>query len=179
MSAHLDPLYRTALRLSEGRQADAEDLLQDALLKAFRHYHELRDAAAGHSWLFTIVMRTHLNRVRSSRRRHEEFAADLSEAEFEGALAEQRPFRLPDEAFDEALQRETIGRALDALAPELKVVALLVDAEGFSHREVASMLDLPPGTVASRLFRARRMLRGLLSPAAADRPTVEAKWRRP
>lgn len=162
VSANLDALYRTALRLSGGRQADAEDILQDSLLRAFEHRDELREIGACRSWLFTILARTHLNRVRSQRRRHELLEADLPEQAFEAALADWSREEPISAAGDSLARREDVRRALDSLDRPLRLVLLLADAEEFSHREIAVMLDIPEGTVASRLFRARRALRDRL-----------------
>lgn len=168
LTEHLDALYRTALRLCRGREPDAEDLLQDASLRAFDAYHGLRDPAAARSWLFTILGRTHLNRVRSARRRPETVSADLDETAFEAALAEWSPLPSPLETLERRQLGEELTRALDDLAPELRAVVLLTDVEGFTQREVAHMLEVPEGTIASRLFRARRQLRDALEVPARD-----------
>jgi RNA polymerase sigma-70 factor (ECF subfamily) len=162
LSVHLDALYRTALRLCGGHRADAEDLLQDAVLRAFEHFESLKALTAVRAWLFTILVRTNLNRVRSRRRRAERLAADLDEREFEEALAAWQPSRPLDAEADAAHLRERLATALEALDGQLRPVAWLVDVEGFRQREVAEMLGIPEGTVASRLFRARRTLREAL-----------------
>ncbi|HEX5831527.1 MAG TPA: RNA polymerase sigma factor [Gemmatimonadaceae bacterium] len=171
LSAHLDALYSSALRCCGGRRADAEDLLQDAVLRAFEHFAELRDPAAARGWLFTILVRTNLNRIRSRRRRAERLAADLGEAEFEDALAAWLPTVAPDDAAEGRYVREALAAALDALDAQVRPVVWLVDAEGFRQREVAHMLGIPEGTVASRLFRARRALRDALAPVMRETST--------
>jgi RNA polymerase sigma-70 factor (ECF subfamily) len=168
LAENLDALYRTALRLCRGHKADAEDLLQDTTLRAYEGYDRLRDPSAARAWLFTILGRTHLNRVRSSRRRPETASADLDESAFEAALAEWSPMPSPDAMAEARQLGEQLTRALDELAPEQRAVVLLVDVEGFTQREVAGMLELPEGTVASRLFRARRQLRAALEAPARD-----------
>jgi RNA polymerase sigma-70 factor (ECF subfamily) len=162
LSEHLDALYRTALRFCGGRRADAEDLLQDAMLRAFGRFGELREPEAARVWLFTILTRTNLNRLRAQRRRAEMIASDLEEHEFEAALASWRSAEAPDEHTDRVLTRERLAAALDALDEYLRPVVWLTDVEGFRQREVAEMLGIPEGTVASRLFRARRSLREAL-----------------
>ncbi|CAN5291909.1 RNA polymerase sigma factor SigR [soil metagenome] len=159
LAATLDPLYATALRLCRGRAADAEDLLQDAVLRAFTHRAELREAAAGRSWLFTILTRTHLNRVRAAGRRRESAASDLDDVGFEAALAEWAPQERADERAEREETRREIRAAIDALDDDLREVVLLTDFNGFSQRETAAIIGVPQGTVASRLFRARRTLR--------------------
>jgi RNA polymerase sigma-70 factor (ECF subfamily) len=162
LSEHLDALYRTARRLCGGRQADAEDLLQDAMLRAFARFDELREPAAARVWLFTILTRTNLNRLRAQQRRAEMLASDLDEQEFEEALAAWRSAAAPDELTDVVLTRERVAAALQDLDDDLRPVVWLADVEGFRQREVAEMLGIPEGTVASRLFRARRNLREAL-----------------
>ncbi len=165
----LDALYPYALRLCGGREADAEDLLQDSVLRAFRGLEELRAPKAARAWLFTIVTRTHLNRIRTTRRRSEIAFADLDDAAFERALEEWAPRNTPDEIFDRHHLRDRLAGALDALAPELRAVVWLSDVEAFRHREVAEMLGIPEGTVASRLYRARRELRRRLRDERRER----------
>lgn len=168
LAEHLDALYRTALRLCRGHEADAEDLLQEAALRALEGYGRLRDPSAARAWLFTILGRTHLNRLRSSRRRPETANTDLDESSFEAALAEWSPMPSPAEVVEARQLGEQLTRALDELVPEQRAVVLLVDVEGFTQREVAGMLEVPEGTVASRLFRARRQLRTALETPARD-----------
>jgi RNA polymerase sigma-70 factor (ECF subfamily) len=162
LSANLDSLYRTSARLC-GDPDDAQDLLQDAALRAFQHRHQLRDPEAGRSWLFKILVRTHLNRVRSERRRPESIESDLNEGEFESALADWSSEKAGGDWLDRLAERERVALAVQEVDPRLRVVLLLSDVEEFSQREVAAMLEIPGGTVASRLFRARRALREILS----------------
>lgn len=170
---HLDALYRTALRFTAGRQADAEDLLQDSLLRAFEHFNQLRDPAAGRSWLFSILVRTNLNRVRSEARRHEHLSADLGDGAFEEALASWRPAVTPEELLDRRESASRVVKALDALEPTLRSAIVLTDVEGFSQREAARLLEVPEGTVASRVFRARAELRNALGESGESLRTRE------
>ncbi len=174
LGEHLDALFRTALRLCQGHRADAEDLLQDAALRAFDGYAQLRDPSAARAWLFTILSRTHLNRVRSRRRRAETLSTDLDQPAFEAALAEWTETPSPADVAETGQLGEQLAKAVDDLPPELGSVVLLVDVEGFTQREVAAMQGIPEGTVASRLFRARRRLREVLEAPARD----ARLWRR-
>ena len=155
-----------AVRLSGGQEADADDLLQETAVRAVQGFQELRDPRAARAWLLTILVRTFHNRVRAATRRSETFAADLSEAAFEAALAAWRPLPTPEEV----LARHDLGArltaALDTLEVPLRTVLWLVDVEGFRQREVAAMLEIPEGTVASRLYRARWQLRAVWTTAA-------------
>jgi RNA polymerase sigma-70 factor (ECF subfamily) len=173
VTQHLDALFRAALRLTRGHTANAEDLLQDAMLRACEGYDDLRDPGAARTWLFTILMRTHFNRQRSAKRHPEALASDLSNAEFEQALANWPGMGKGHRPGDGWPSAKEVGDAIDALDEALRAVVVLVDVQGFRQREVAAMLDLPEGTVASRLFRARRLLRDTLTGAssAVTRPS--------
>jgi len=168
LGEHLDALYRTALRLCSGREADAEDLLQDATLKAFQRFDQLRDMQAGRAWMLTILTRTHLNHVRASRRRAETLLTDYDDHAFEQAIAEWRPLPTPEDIVVSEAQRDSLIAAVDGLEPELRATIILADLEELPQREVATMLDIPEGTVASRLFRARRKLRAVLEASAGS-----------
>jgi RNA polymerase sigma-70 factor (ECF subfamily) len=172
VTQHLDALFRTALRLTRGHTANAEDLLQDAMLRACEGYDELRDPGAARTWLFTILMRTHFNRQRSAKRHPEALASELTDAEFEKALADWPGIGTGHVSGDGWPSTEKVGEAIDALDEALRAVVVLVDVQGFRQREAAAMLGLPEGTVASRLFRARRQLRDALTVAsnAVPRP---------
>ncbi len=123
--------------------------------------------------MFTILTRTHLNRVRSAGRRAEATATDLDEGAFEAALAQWIPMRSPADEVERWQLGELLARAMDQLPAELRGAVWLVDVEGFTQREAASMHDVPEGTIASRLFRGRRQLL-----TALERPAREARiWR--
>jgi RNA polymerase sigma-70 factor (ECF subfamily) len=169
LAANLDSLHRTALRLCGGRTEEAEDLLQESVLRTFAKRDKLRDPRAGRSWLFTTLVRTHLNRIRSERRRRETLESDFDERQFEAALAGWDRSEMPDERLDRDATRAAVRAAVDGLDPELREVLLLTDLEDFSHREAAAILEIPEGTVASRLFRARAALRSALAGRAPQR----------
>jgi RNA polymerase sigma-70 factor (ECF subfamily) len=165
---HLDALYRYALRLCKGRTADAEDLVQDAVLRALKSRNQLRSIETGRAWLFQILTRTHLNRIRATGRRAEALATDLDEQAFEEALIAWSPLAGPEEQLLQSQQREHLMAAMDELDPGLRAALWLSDAEEFTQREVAEMLGIPEGTVASRVFRARRVLRARLRAVARE-----------
>ena len=167
LSPNLDALHRTAERLC-GEPDEAKDLLQDAVLRAFENRAQLRDPQAGRAWLFRILVRTHLNRKRSETRRKESLESDLSEGQFEAALEGWSMEQVRDDWLERLAVGDHVRRALAEIDPRFRVVLLLSDVEEFSQREVAAILDLPEGTVASRLFRGRRTLREILSRAQPD-----------
>ncbi len=169
LSEHLDALYRTALRLSAGRAADAEDLLQDAMLRALRGMHALENPAAGRAWLFTILSRTYLDRMRAAQRRAEVLSSELDEHVFEQALEDwDGSVIAPDALLARRQTRDRLLSALNNLTPPFRAVLWLVDVEGFRQHEVAAMLDVAAGTVASRLYRARVALREALANGRDD-----------
>jgi RNA polymerase sigma-70 factor (ECF subfamily) len=167
---HLDALYRTALRCG-GTATEAEDLLQETALSAYRHFDRLRDAGASRPWLFKILLRTHLNRTRARARRLEVVASQLEEDAYENALAAWRPTPTPEQILDWRRTGEGLSAALNEISPSLRIVVWLIDVEGFKQREVARMLEISEGTVASRLFRAHQRLRERLirSPESGGR----------
>jgi RNA polymerase sigma-70 factor (ECF subfamily) len=162
VETHLDALYRYALRLCKGRAPDAEDLVQDAVLRALKSRGQLRSLDTGKPWLFQILTRTHLNRIRAAGRRAEALATDLDDHAFEEALASWAPLAGPEERLLQSQLREELMEAMDGLDSGVRAALWLTDAEEFTQREVAQMLSIPEGTVASRVFRARRALRSLL-----------------
>lgn len=145
LSRELDALYGMALRLCRGRKADAEDLLHDSVLRAFRHFEELRELGAGRTWLFRILLRTHLNRTRAADRRRETFESDLDEGAFEQALAGWRGFDTKPDVGTDYFLRDRIAAALDELPGPMREVLWLVDVEGFRQHEAAEVLDVPEG----------------------------------
>ena len=154
-----------AVRLSGVQEAEADDLLQETAVRAVQSFQELRDPRAARAWLFTILVRTFHNRVRATARRAETFAADLSEDAFEAALAAWHPLPTPEDLLIQHDRSARLTAALDTLDVPFRTVLWLVDVEGFRQREVATMLEIPEGTVASRLYRARWQLRAVWTAA--------------
>lgn len=151
------PLYRYAYRLS-GCSADAEDLTQEAFCKAQQHYDQLRDAARARPWLFSILRNAYLHRVRADR---QERCIPL---ECAGDVAEPLPAVLPE------IDPERLQQALNDLPETFRTPIILFYFEDFGYREIAEQMDLPIGTVMSRLARAKAYLRSrLLEPNAPQR----------
>jgi RNA polymerase sigma-70 factor (ECF subfamily) len=163
---HHDALYRGALRLTRNR-AQAEDLVQEALVRAFRSFDRFTAGTNCRAWLFKIMRNVFLNRVRAER-----------EAPYDGEfLDEQRldagmGFRstaTPEEEFLQTVVHGDVERALRDLPERFQEVVVLFDLEGFTYREIAEALDCPIGTVMSRLSRGRRLLRRALEGFARER----------
>ena len=152
----LDSAYRTALRLT-GQPASAEDLVQEAFLRAFRGFGQFERGTNFKAWIFRILTNVFLNDYR--RKSREPQAADFSEVQPADPATESGQFRAEEvEAIRAHLGDEAV-RALDRLPPDFRLPFLLSTFEGFSYKEIASILEVPIGTVMSRLFRARNLLK--------------------
>lgn len=151
--AEADALYRTALRLTR-QPAEAEDLVQETYLKAFRQEGRFTRGSNLKAWLFTILMNTFRNRQRDAARDVVEVDSNVVER------AELRPEH--GATPEELLLRDTLDtdlqQALDALPDAFRQAVWLRDVEEFSYADIASMLGIPPGTVMSRISRGRRLL---------------------
>jgi RNA polymerase sigma-70 factor, ECF subfamily len=142
--------YRVAMGVLRN-PAESEDVAQEGLLRAYRKFDHLRDAQRFRSWLVRLTFRLALDRSRSGRRR--------LERETRWAQPDLRPPAQSVEEIAVARQfEERLGRALDELPDRLRLVMLLIAIEGHSIEEVADLLDIPAGTVKSRLFVARKRL---------------------
>lgn len=167
----MDRLYGTALRLTRSPD-DAEDVVAEAVGRAWARLDELRDPEQFEGWLFRILHNTFISAWRRRRcRQDREVELDLGDTESESgefSLFGQlhQPFLLwwgtPEDHIVDSLLREDIERAIDALPDTFRVIIVLVEIEGYTYREVAASLDLPLGTVRSRLSRARSALQRML-----------------
>jgi RNA polymerase sigma-70 factor, ECF subfamily len=165
--AFVDSLYRTALRLTRA-PADAEDLVQDTYLKAFRAANSFTPGTNMRAWLFTILHNTARNRARDRAREGLTVDSDAAEqaadaASYEGAAAVPTPETL---LLHDALAPD-LQAAIDELPEAFRQAVWLRDVEEFSYAEIADMLNIPPGTVMSRISRGRRLLFERLRPKQA------------
>jgi RNA polymerase sigma-70 factor, ECF subfamily len=161
---HLDTLYRVGRRLT-GEGADAEDLVQETLLRAWRGWAGFTAGSNVRAWLLTILRNTFISRWRS--RRKEGIAVPLDDAD---PIALQRavPAQDPEGRFFDTLVDAQVIAAVDALPVEYREAVVLSDVEGLPYAEVAEVLGVPVGTVKSRLFRARRRLQLALHDHAVE-----------
>jgi RNA polymerase sigma-70 factor (ECF subfamily) len=164
---HLDALYRTALRLTHNR-ADAEDLVQEACLRAFRSFHRFAPGTNCRAWLFTILRNAFLNRVRNEGREMLEGQSTLVDAALENAVEPSAARDNPEEEFLQTVLHGDVDRALRALPLFFREAVILADLEGLTYRELAEVLNCPIGTVMSRLSRGRRLLRESLGRFARE-----------
>ena len=156
----LDALYRTALRMTRS-EADAEDLVQETYIKAFRFREQFTPGTNLKAWLFRILTNTFINSYRRRQAQPEMTELDdVSEFDLYRKMSDARAASAPGDPESEFLERIVDSEVKDALndLPEKFRTVVLLDVEGFSYKEIAEMLDIPIGTVRSRLHRGRRFL---------------------
>jgi RNA polymerase sigma-70 factor, ECF subfamily len=170
---HLDVLYHVALRLTRNR-AEAEDVVQEAFLRAFRSFHRFNPGTNCRAWLLTILRNVFLNRVRREGREVPEGEAPFVEARMDSVTALE-PHGNPEEEFFQTVVHGDVDRALKALPVVFREAVVLADLEGLSYREVAEVLGCPVGTVMSRLSRGRHLLRQALSQFAREHGYLKDK----
>jgi RNA polymerase sigma-70 factor (ECF subfamily) len=162
----LGDLYRQARRLAD-QHADAEDLVQDTLAKAFAGFDSFRPDSNIHAWLYRILLNTHISNCRKSRRRPaHDFAEHITDLQLV-ANASHSASGLPS-AEEQALKLfgdHDVRAAMRALPEQFRTTVYYADIEGLRCREIAAMMNTPIGTVVSRLHRGRRRLRLLLAEA--------------
>jgi RNA polymerase sigma-70 factor (ECF subfamily) len=156
---HLDALYGLALRLTGGDAARSEDLVQEAVLKAYRAWDDFKLGTNCRAWLMTILRNTFINEFRSQQRRPS--AVEFEEVADRSVFAEVADDDPVGGFFERIIDREVIA-AIDDLPEEFRVPVVLSDLEGLSYQEISEILGIPVGTVKSRLFRARKRLQARL-----------------
>ncbi len=169
MSPHLDALYRNALRLT-GNANDAEDLVQDTYLRAYRFFHQYELGTNAKAWLFRIMNTVFLNDYRKKARQGESLSYDSLEDFYvynrinEAAVGstQSAEAKNPEEVVLEHLDIEAIQRAIRALPEEFRDTVFLATVEGLAYQEISDILSIPIGTVRSRLSRGRRLLQNAL-----------------
>jgi RNA polymerase sigma-70 factor (ECF subfamily) len=160
----LQPLFATAMRLTRNR-ADAEDLVQDTYVKAFRHSGQFKRGTNLRAWLYTILHNTWRNRVRDASRDTVDVDSEQVEQLAAGGLGGEH-IETPERILMRSTLDADLQAALDSLPEAFREAVWLRDVEEFSYAEIAEMLNVPIGTVMSRISRGRRMLYEKLSPAA-------------
>ncbi len=175
--AHLDALYGAAYRLARNPR-DAEDLVQDALLRAYRFWDTFEKDSNCKAWLLRILTNTFINEYQRKKRSREVLDAAQAEQEttdgvLHHAAAQQQ--KSPEGLLLERSVSDDVQRALDALPDEFRTAVVLCDIEGLSYKEIAEIMECPVGTVMSRLFRGRRLLETALKDFAVASGYVKAK----
>ncbi|TDI86656.1 MAG: sigma-70 family RNA polymerase sigma factor [Caldithrix sp.] len=159
---HVDSLYSTALRMTKN-DFDAEDLIQDVYLRAFRFFHRFEKGTNFKAWIFKILTNTYINQYR--KKINKPYHVDLEKVKYsyDDKEATTQTSAQECERLDyETLFDDEIKNALQRIPDEFRVVVLLADVESFSYKEVAKIVGCPIGTVMSRLSRGRKQLQNNL-----------------
>ena len=157
---HLNELYGAGLRLTRNER-DAEDLVQETFMKGFANFHQYREGTNCRAWLFRIMMNTFINRYRR-RTKESEILHRKEEGLIDNELVSRHSHEVhssPEERQARSGLSDEVRDALDSLPVEFKTVVLLADLHDFAYKDIAQIMGTPIGTVMSRLFRGRRMLR--------------------
>ncbi|HEX7094734.1 MAG TPA: sigma-70 family RNA polymerase sigma factor [Acidimicrobiales bacterium] len=172
---YMDSLYNAALRLTRNA-SDAEDLVQETYLRAYRGFGGFEDGTNLRAWLYRILTNTFINNYRAKKRRPDETELDEVEdlylyRKLGGLEAATVGRSAEDELMDWFTDAE-VKEAVEALPEQFRLAVLLADVEGFSYKEIAEILDVPIGTVMSRLHRGRKALQRRLYEFAEARRLV-------
>ncbi|HET7853469.1 MAG TPA: sigma-70 family RNA polymerase sigma factor [Candidatus Methylomirabilis sp.] len=155
---HMNSVYNAALRLTRNK-TEAEDLFQETFLRAYRFFHQLRRESNCRAWLFAILHRLFISRVRQASPAVVDFEEERAYREADSRCA---PLANPEVDLVRRMAGEDIRRAIATLPPKLRAVVVMADLEGCSYREIAEICEVPIGTVMSRLYRGRQALRASL-----------------
>ena len=166
----LGALFRTALRMTRNRE-DAEDLVQETTTKAFSAIDRFEEGTNFRAWIFKILTNTFINNYYRVRERNK--LPSLDEMEEESAFQPAFEGISPEQALLNTLTKEDIQKAIDVIPIDFKSVVVLNLVEGFSYKETAEILDIPIGTVMSRLHRGRKILQKLLWEYSSSKNSTE------
>jgi RNA polymerase sigma-70 factor (ECF subfamily) len=177
---YMSALYAAALRMTRN-PSDAEDLVQETYLRAYRGFGGFREGTNLKAWLYRILTNTFINQYRAKKRRPDQ--VDLDDVEdfyifrrLGGLEAADASQTAETEAL-ESMPDDEVKQALESIPEQFRMAVILADIEGFSYKEIADILDVPIGTVMSRIHRGRRQLQKLLWDYATEnnlRPRAES-----
>jgi RNA polymerase sigma-70 factor (ECF subfamily) len=172
--AHVDSLYGAALRLTRDAN-DAQDLVQDALVRAYRFQEQFQPGTNLKAWLLRILTNTFINRYRRQTRERRALDQEEGSPVGEGVMSRAALRGLHDAVglAQEGLLRQEILEALDSLPEDYRVIIVLADIEELAYKEIAETLGVPIGTVMSRLHRARKLLQKQLLEQAVQMGIVK------
>ena len=172
---YMAPLYSAALRMTRN-PADAEDLVQETYLKAYRGFGGFTEGTNLKAWLYRILTNTYINSYRAKKRRPDETELDEVEDLYLyrrlGGLEAVTAGRSAEDELMDFFTDHEVKDAIEALPEQFRMAVLLADVEGFSYKEIAEILDIPIGTVMSRLHRGRKALQKRLFDFASQRGLV-------
>jgi len=162
--AHLDGLYAAAFRLTKNER-DAEDLVQDTFLRAYRFFDKFERGTNIKAWLYKILTNTFINRYRRSVKERSLVEGSDRDAVQDRVISREAAEHAanPEQHFFDRLVSDDVIRAIDAVPIDFRMVVILADLQEFSYKEIADILDIPVGTVMSRLYRGRRLLQKALA----------------
>ncbi len=173
---YMDALYSAALRMTRN-PSDAEDLVQETYLRAYRGFPGFQEGTNLKAWLYKILTNTFINIYRAKKRRPEQVDLDDTEDFYLyrklGGLEAVESRRTPETEVLDQIPEAVVKDALEALPEQFRMAVLLADVEGFSYKEIAEITDVPIGTVMSRLHRGRKQLQKRLWNLAVERGLVE------
>jgi RNA polymerase sigma-70 factor (ECF subfamily) len=169
-------LFATALRMTRNR-ADAEDLVQETFLKGWRAFESYQEGTNLRAWLFRIMTNTFINKYNAQQRRPQESELDDVEELFlfrrMGAFDQSKMSQSAEDQMLELFTDDEVKNAIEELPEAFRIPVLLSDVEGFSYKEIAEMLEVPIGTVMSRLHRGRKAMQKMLYEYAKERGLVD------
>jgi RNA polymerase sigma-70 factor (ECF subfamily) len=173
----MSALYSAALRMTRN-PSDAEDLVQETYLRAYRGFGGFQAGTNLKAWLYKILTNTFINTYRAKKRRPEQEQLDDVEDFYLyrrlGGLEAVDADRGPEAEVLDAIPEDSVKQALEDLPEQFRIAVLLADVEGFSYKEIAEITDVPIGTVMSRLHRGRKALQKRLWDLAEERGLVPA-----
>jgi len=170
---HLPALYAAAVRMTRNEK-DAEDLVQDTLLRAYRFFDTFQAGTNCKAWLFRILTNVFCNRYREHEREHGVLMeAESSSANLEQFVGGAGDGRDTETALLGRMVSADVEKALAAVPADFRMAVILADLEDFSYKEIAEIMDCPAGTVMSRLFRGRKILQGLLHDYAVEQGIIQ------
>jgi RNA polymerase sigma-70 factor, ECF subfamily len=173
----LDSLYRGAQRMTRN-PSDAEDLVQEAMLRAYRAFDRFEPGTNLKAWLFRIMTNAYINTYRKRKREPVKLSQDeVEDFDLYQALKNRSPkfSATPESIVLDSLVDSDITDAIDGLREQFRLAVVLSDIEGFTYAEMAEIMDVPKGTVMSRLHRGRKALQKRLWDVAKDRGIVKDK----
>lgn len=165
---HLDSLYNFALRLTAD-PTDAEDLVQDTIVKAYRFFNSYEKGTNAKAWLFRILKNSYINNYRKKSK--QPYQVDYSEIStyYESIRSEQSDTTDLETRMYRDMLDDTLSAALKSIPEDFRTVVILCDVEGFTYEEISNMLDVPIGTIRSRLHRGRNLLKTQLNEYASQK----------
>ena len=168
-------LFSTALRMTRNR-IDAEDLVQETYIKGWRSFHTFQEGTNLRAWLFRIMTNTYINKYNAQKRKGTEVELDDVEELFLykrlGSIDQSQLSSSAEDQMLELFTDEEVKNALESLPEDFRIPVLLSDVDGFSYKEIAEMLEIPIGTVMSRLHRGRKAMQKMLYEYARDKGLI-------